>query len=264
MGLVGFGAKMYPIWSFIEERNKMSLSDEKDPMMQYLLMYFVKDKIATELSLLNEHLEVSNNLLNKHLNKQDEIIDRETHLNANMNTEEEILSWDPKWEAEHDFFDRYGIRYPQVLFSGFIVSTYSLIERGLLGICEILDLEIVIKATKRERIETGIYRAKKFLEAINYKIKETSWLEIKNLGKLRNQLAHKGHGVNTKCDEILLEAEGVEKYTYKIDNGLKDYLLKNKILILGSIIPSYKYCKHLLEFSDNFFDDLYNDLQKTI
>jgi hypothetical protein len=89
--------------------------------------------------------------------------------------------------------------------------------------------------------------------------------------RLRNTIVHKGKHLPA----AYFEPEGksvrhidTEGRTYYIlaDEGLIQYLRKHNMLkqfgILFEILPSFEYCKYLIDFGKHFFLKLYTDLKE--
>ena len=184
-------------------------------------------------------------------------------------------------EDEHQLIsDVYDVQdFPPELYSSFIISMYSVMEKGLLGLCEDLDLKITVTTKDINPLGNGIFRAYKFLvQSANYRIDNFLWQEIQTIGKVRNILvhgdkmffAHVVKPINENSTKIRFEDKD---YFLPFDKDLYKHFIEKEIFKYGGgsnapedrwvcyeICPSYGYCKYLIDFRKRFFRGLYDGL----
>ena len=184
----------------------------------------------------------------------------------------ELPEYDSDFMEDH-YTDKYieaGEKYPQMLYSGFIILWYSFIEQKLLDICSDLELVISIKPKDQINLEKGIRRARSFLiQARSYVIHPPHWEELTRIGRLRNQIVHSGNRVigsyiNSDDNMVELQDSDGSTFFFSISHSLIDYMKSHNLInhsgVFLDIGPAEEYCHYLINFGKDFFARLYRDL----
>jgi len=226
--------------------------------MGYLLISFELEQMSKYLDLIQGTLNDSFEQLEKRYQNEivQELSDDEAESLEDRYTDEFI-------EVGHDF--------PRLLLVSFIITWYSFIEQELLNLCDKLNLSISIRAKDNDNLDKGIRRARKFLlRGKDYTIDEGQWQKLVDISKLRNILVHEGKNIAYTYHKP--DRQSVE---YSLDNGLTTYLLiddamfqylkKHEMieytLARFEIVPSFDYCKSLVNLAEEMFKTLYYNLK---
>lgn len=188
--------------------------------------------------------ENQSQLVQESLAIQEFIADDITVKNA-INSEHRDLILDPMSTYNAEI----RMLHPHLLFSSFIITLYSLLERNLMKICQALDIKISISINDKAISDKGIDRVSVFLKkGINYEIDNPHWKVLKTVQSIRNKLVH-----------------GDQTITFKsISNDKKVYHYLRLYQLCEAeeapIIFNSQYCQHLIEFSLIFFDKIFKDI----
>lgn len=138
--------------------------------------------------------------------------------------------------------------YPYLLFSSFIITCYSLIERDLVKICQALKITISISIKDKGISDKGIDRAAFFLKkGIGYEIEQNDWRVLKTIQAIRNRLVHGDENITF---DLLSKDKKVYQYLRQYD------LCESEE---APIKFNSQYCQHLIEFSLMFFGKIFKD-----
>ena len=173
-------------------------------------------------------------------------------------------------ESLEQFYEFYADEYaelsrdfPKLLYSSFVVTWYSFIER------ELFRLYNTLKFPKPEPAKIfGIYRAlKKGNGHTSYTILNPHWERLQHIRKIRNFIVHNHSKIPFTYKK---QKKFVNKYIY---NGVEFYLDCNSNLFgymnqynlieiagIPYINPSCFYCQHLVVFGKEFWSKIYQDL----
>lgn len=208
---------------------------------------------------------------------------REDYPHVSKEEEDEIAEW---FSDEHWVINQ---RFPQFLYSSFVVMWYSFIEQTLVNLCRGLDN----KNNSLDKIKIFFDKKK------NYKMDQTLWQKLNNIRKVRNIIVHRGNRIPIKVKEpegkcisisredicripglellfdddesfsntsqgfwILLEDVGNrEVYRYMKKWCKDERMQKPKTLLTYNsmslqITPERDYCQHLVEFGQEIFKDV--------
>ncbi|MEK3955294.1 hypothetical protein [Psychrobacillus sp. FSL K6-1464] len=147
-------------------------------------------------------------------------------------------------------FNKNNIFFPQLHYSSFLVTCYSLIESELNEFCLIAEEELKLRKKVSSLDGSGILRSQKYFEKIvKININKTKWDELHNLRRLRNKIVHLGPDFDKKLLEY--DEKELKKYIEK-HNLIKE--IKYKTLIID-----YSFCIYLLDFLSKFFFEIAND-----
>ncbi len=181
------------------------------------------------------------------------------------------------FEFHHDEYIELSKDIPRLLYSSFVVSWYSFVERSLLNVCNDFNFKISITVSDEEFLGRGIRRARNLLiKSVEYEIDNSHWAELSKIGKIRNTLVHSNNifpVTLTKPEEVspkyvpINELEGQTLYL-QIDPNFYQYLKNHSIITYAGsysfIETSLKYCNHLLGFAKDIFSKIYSDLQEKV
>ena len=172
--------------------------------------------------------------------------------------------------------------FSREFYNSFVMSLYSKIERELLEFCEReVELKLLVSPFDTEYMGKGIYRAQKFMaQAAGYVIDTHLWRELQVIGKVRNYLVHSDFSYtataqkpkNGNVTKIHVELGTFNRdYFLQIDSDLYKHVSKLKILncaaafedpenelALFELLPSYEYCRYLIDFRKKLFLHIYN------
>ena len=174
---------------------------------------------------------------------------RQVEFVRNLEEESKLLSI----EEKDDFMDFYSTDYwklhevhPYLLYSSFLVSWYSLVERELYGLCDFYCSQTDDLLRYKDLAGQGIRRAQLFFKKVaKIDMEEEQWNELtQRAGKIRNCIVHRGGELLD--DEI---------------KQLREYLIKFNLLDKERLVLNFDYCKYLIDFSARFFEKLW---EKTI
>lgn len=204
----------------------------------------MNESINNRLILLEYHLKI----MNEYLETLKEFL---TNLQQkgfqdylkNKGSDFESIAFELKYSAIHDMNNLY---FPQLHYSSFFLSTYSLIEAELKELC--LICEDKFNFGKKDEINGknwGREKSRLFLKnELGLILDRGKWEEVYSINILRNKIAHLG----IDFDKKLLEYEEIKDFVEK-HNLIKVY--KFKYLIIDFV-----FCKHILDFVSTFFLEL--------
>lgn len=161
--------------------------------------------------------------------------------------------------------------FPRCLYSGFVTTWYSFVEFSLLNLCEMLNLRIEVSAFDKPMRAIGGPRARKFLqEALDYTVPPRYWQEVSFVRRTRNRLVHELGRVRAGRIQPEEEARYVERaiegevFYLPLDQNLANYLDRHQLLdFIGPyflIRPDYEFSSHLIEFADEMFHTIQQDI----
>jgi hypothetical protein len=201
------------------------------------------------------------------------IKDGKEELTTSIEEQTNSLSDDEK-KKFYEYYDQELIEwdddFPRLVFSSFIVSWYSLIERHLLDFCSNHELQITISIEDRENYGEGIRRAQKFLQrAAGYAIATKYWEELNRIKQLRNIIVHEQGRLLYSRDafpkSISVKLVNDEIVYLQIEEHLLRYLQTNNLFKRAGtfkwlyIMPTLEYCQYLIKFGKEFFLKLHQD-----
>jgi hypothetical protein len=161
--------------------------------------------------------------------------------------------------------------YPQLFYSGFVITWYTFIERELLRICRQINREIRDDQNKFGNVY--IRTSRRFLqEQANYSIDGDHWQELKFVQKVRNCIAHGSTEFryslgkpNGKNKIVPLNIEELGDVHLMIDPSFHRNLEQHGIIKFSGpyfvISPTHDFCKHLVDFGTEFLSKIYKDLK---
>jgi tetratricopeptide (TPR) repeat protein len=236
-------------------RGSMVGFDNIDDFAQFTKGRVLITLLDLELETISEHLDAAQEMIDSFLENKDGFIQSEIEKYKKEEEENPSYGDDNNEEWANFVFNRkYHKLYPQIVLGGFILTIYSVIERYLIDICEILRLSITVSPKGCENFSRGIYRARKLLKEVgNYEINPDHWKELIHISRLRNQLIHNGYKY-TLQDMEEIDPESVEaKMSFEyaaINNDMLCYLEEKAITNdFGEIIPHYNYIDDLKTFA---------------
>jgi hypothetical protein len=161
----------------------------------------------------------------------------------------------------------------RLMFSGFIINWYSFMETHLIGFCDKHKLKISASIRDDISFQKGIRRAQFFLrQAANYEINPEHWKELEFIGQVRNRIVHHNGKLPSSEKETQISVSEVDRQTIglerriylNVEKKFYDYLKEHELLNFSGferewfyIIPNLNYCKHLVRFGIEFFDNLF-------
>jgi hypothetical protein len=188
------------------------------------------------------------------------------------------MSKEQKEDFMSDYVDRLSnmhFAFPSVFFSSFVVTWFSFMEVNLLEICKRLDIKITIGIKEKVDIRDGIERARAFLtKGANYEFKKDVWEELDLIRKVRNIIIHEQGRIDyfysqpkekDKNKFVELSPFGDEKIYAQVEKNLFNYLKNNNLYDVFEYVdirPNLAYCKHLVAFAKELFDDLDKNLPR--
>jgi len=224
--------------------------------------------ISEELEQMGKYLDLLHTAISDNQNQLDASIKKFTET---LSTEDKKIFYE---SYENEFFDEFfelNADFPRLLFSSFVVSWYSFVETNLVGFCRSRKLKISISIQDNENYGEGIRRAYNFLnQAAYYQIDNMHWQELTRIGKTRNKIVH-NNGIlpfsllSTANNLIPVKVNEDETIYVQIETDLYQYLQKHNLLEyrgLYQITPTFKYCKHLVDFGLEFFGKLHKDFSE--
>jgi len=238
---------------------------EGDEFIQFQKCRILVHDLDQELAIITEHLDVVQRIIDTFFEQKDEFIQHEIMKRKDDNDEfyGNIENWrdhiddDSEWWAHDVFNTKYKKKYPQILYGGFVLSVFSVIERNLLNICEILKLTLTIGPKGCENIGRGIYRAKDLLrKSGNYDINPKHWKELVQISRLRNHIIHNGYQYTLHNSEEIdtdFLRFSFSLQSSAINDDLLCYLEDHGITTdFGEIVPHINYLSDLIKFARDF------------
>ena len=220
-------------------------------------LFVAKINLDAMLDYLHMMEDYSRSSLDDFREKYEEEFKKRTSLEVDSITREDFLLSRKKGFLQH-------------LLANFIVSWYSFVEQEMMHICESLDLKISIGVKDNPSFGKGIFRVRKFLkESTKYDIDKDTWDELIGVNRLRNFIVHQGLDVVGKYDQpaadfIVRTFKDGRVLHFQIEKNFLEYLIKHNLIEEThsnySIVPTFDYCRELIEFAQKLFKDLYWDL----
>lgn len=224
-----------------------------------------KFMLSYELGLMSKYLELMESALQDRFQSVDALYDE---VMATDLPEDEAAFLDNQLTDE---LIEAGKEFPRLLLLSFITTWYSLVEQRLLDFCERRQLNITVGIRDKDGLGKGIWRAHTFLlKGLGYKIDPDLWQELVEINKLRNVIVHEGNlfiGTYTKPagDSISYINDGDLTLYIRMNDKLFQYLQKHGMVEYSSshveIVPTFEYCRYLIELSRKLFFGLYADLK---
>ena len=225
---------------------------------RYWLLTQELDQMSRYITLIHSHLQETSGSFENYLEIQV----------ADLPEEEREASYNDYYKHIVEFRDEFPGRF----YSSFVISWYSFAENELFRLCEFLNLKITISIHDSESYGSGIKRAYRFLEAAKeYKVDNTHWVEFTNVRRVRNILVHKrgklGFSLTKPSDTrkfVSMNVDDDVAYFVLVDNTFYGYLISHNMLgIRGGphIMPTFDYCRHLIDFGLELFSTLYRDME---
>ena len=217
--------------------------------------------INIELRQMSRYLGMVKRSLSNELQKLDETY--------RLEIEQDVETFEEADEVEHHYQDQFAeleTSFPTMIFGSFVVAWYSFVEQKLLDICERRELRLSISAKENGNFGKGIWRAKKIFDANGYKISNNHWQELVKINRLRNFIVHTGYNVPPKQDvefDLVNDSNLWERdiSDYSISEDLAVYLKNHSMItavhFLRYITPTIEYCEHLVDFGEDFFENLF-------
>lgn len=231
-----------------------------------MLPVYLVEACKFEIEQLNDFLFVIKDMLQDYEQKLEDWYSVEDL--ENMTREEEL-----QYERYIDRFSNVVHDFPGRLYGSFIVSWYSFIEDSLIQLCRDMALKITVDVDNQGRFDTGIRRARKFLEEGAGCVTDTKhWQELLAVSQVRNLIVH-NRGIlkfsigKRKFKQSIEVIRDDIKYHLYINKAIHNHLEKHALLGFSKNIfyiePTYEYCQYLIEFATGFFDKLFRDLSLT-
>lgn len=163
----------------------MALTKAEIPRKEFINEKLSLSRINFDLESFGKYLKITDSFINDRLKK-----DLEDHDKYDSETQE--LLYDP--------LDIYIKRNNlQFYYSSIIISVYSYLEQTLLEICQVAEVDRVIKI--EDISGKGVLKFKKYIEkvvGINFDNLNDEWNEITKINQLRNHFVHTSNSVLSK------------------------------------------------------------------
>jgi|GEM_PF-6313781 len=161
--------------------------------------------------------------------------------------------------------------FPNIFFSNFVTTWFSFLEVSLFEICKTLDLKVTVDINEKVDIRDGIDRARTFLvKGAEYNFKPDTWEELDYIRKIRNIIIHNQGRINysynksSKKNSSFVELKPFGDVLYvNIDKKFFAYLESYHLYDVFDYVyirPTLSYCRHLITFAKELFDDLDKNL----
>jgi len=216
--------------------------------------------VKYELELLSRNLKLLNDQIHCLRN------DFEMHYAkvwSELNDDSESVSEEIEEEftdSKEDELIAISFDIPKIYYSSFLITCYSFIEQRLFKICDSSGVKVCVGIKEFDSKGKGIFKIKTFLKkAIGYQFQNNDWNELCKFNKLRNYLVHNGNEIGINDGDLHSDKMPKSKICgmdlkMDINKELYDYL-KINILIQSfeyceKIIPTNKYCEHILELTE--------------
>ena len=219
--------------------------------------------LSEEFNQFERYLKLSRRLFSEEMNKLEDK-EEEALKSLDLSGNENII-------LAHfdDQILEIAIAYQNYLLQGFVFTWYALIEKTLLEYCEKLEIKIDVGPRDKKNLGKGIGRARTFLQVgQGYSIESKDWNELTMIGKLRNDLIHKGDRIKLSSfvnegKSVLVKVSG-KNVNVPLEKNYYKYLNKHELLEIShawlDFRISFEYCEHLIAFGKNFLLQVHEDL----
>lgn len=222
--------------------------------------------ITQELRQMDRYLDLLSNAVSDNKKQFDATVEEFSKKTTTQSEQDEFSNFveSAYEEIETDF--------PRLLFSSFVVSWYSFMESRLIDFCKHSKLKISFSIHDIENLpKSVIRRAYRFLFlSANYKINNTHWNELIHIGEVRNKIVHNNGKLPSSIEEtkesvtseMTRHLIGPKRRIYlNLKKELYQHLTEHELIDFYHdgfrITPNLNYCKHLVSFGLEFFDNLY-------